>query len=337
MKSIFLKTMAVLVLVILLLAAVIYYRYEQFLQTPVFSAEETRLEIQPGNYYSQLINQIKNKNGAGAQWQWQLLGRWHGYQSQIKSGEYAFSNHDTPRSLLDAIAANRVISYSWTIVEGQTWQQIQQQLSQLNLQKRLLADKTEAQIIEMLSIDAPAMEGQLLPETYQYTAQDSDLVLLKRAHKSLQRVLQESWVNRQSELALQTPYEMLIMASIIEKETAVASERNIISGVFNRRLKKNMRLQTDPTVIYGVGDAYAGDITYKHLRTDTPYNTYTRHGLPPTPIAMAGADSIYAAGQPNQGNELFFVASGDGGHVFSETYVQHQQAVNNYLKRHHDN
>ena len=336
MKSLFLKIVLGVVLLALLVAAYGFHRYQNFLNTPVFTADETRLDIKSGSYYSQLIDQIKQKNGHGAIWQWQLLGRWQDYQSQIKSGEYLFTTEDTPRSLLDAIAANRVIQYSWTIVEGQTWQQVQQQLAQLDLPKRLLTDKTDAQIIELLGIQAPSMEGQLLPETYQYTRQDSDLQLLQRAHQDLHNVLQQAWQDRQSDLNLKTPYELLILASIIEKETAVASERSIISGVFNRRLKQNMRLQTDPTVIYGVGHDYAGDITYQHLRTDTPYNTYTRHGLPPTPIAMPGADAIYAAGQPNQGRELYFVASGEGGHVFSENYQQHQQAVKKYLQKQND-
>lgn len=336
MKSILVKLLFVLGLATLLLMAVIYYRYEQFLHTPVFTTDETRLEVAPGSYYGQLINQIKEKSGHGERWQWQFLGRWHDYQSQIKSGEYVFTAEDTPRSLLDAIAANRVITYAWTLVEGQTWQQVQQQLAQLNVQNRLLRDKSEAEIMALLDIDAPSMEGQLLPETYHYTRADSDVMLLQRAHKDLQTVLQKAWQERQPDLALKNPYELLILASIIEKETAVPEERNIISGVFNRRLLNKMRLQTDPTVIYGVGQAYDGDITYEHLRTDTPYNTYTRHGLPPTPIAMAGAESIYAAGQPNDGRELYFVASGQGGHVFSETYQQHQQAVNNYLKAQHD-
>lgn len=319
--------------VLSLAAAHAYYRYEQFLSTPVFNTDETRIEIQPGSYYSQLISQIKQNNGQGASWQWQILGRWQGYQSQMKSGEYRFTRQDTPRSLLDAIAENRVIQYAWTVVEGQTWQQVAQQLSALSLKNRLLTDKSEAQIAGLLGLQTLSMEGQLLPETYHYTREDSDLQLLQRANRSLQKVLDQAWQARQPELALKSPYELLILASIIEKESAVDSERTVISGVFNRRLKKNMRLQTDPTVIYGAGKTYAGDITYQHLRTDTPYNTYTRHGLPPTPIAMAGRDSIFAAGQPNTGQELYFVASGDGGHVFSETYEQHQQAVKQYLKK----
>ncbi|GAA4819895.1 aminodeoxychorismate lyase [Marinicella pacifica] len=333
MKSFIIKLMLGAAVVLSLAAAHAYYRYEQFLSTPVFNTDETRIEIQPGSYYSQLISQIKQNNGHGASWQWQILGRWQGYQSQMKSGEYRFTRQDTPRSLLDAIAENRVIQYAWTVVEGQTWQQVAQQLSALSLKNRLLTDKSEAQIAGLLGLQTLSMEGQLLPETYHYTREDSDLQLLQRANRSLQKVLDQAWQARQPELALKSPYELLILASIIEKESAVDSERTVISGVFNRRLKKNMRLQTDPTVIYGAGKTYAGDITYQHLRTDTPYNTYTRHGLPPTPIAMAGRDSIFAAGQPNTGQELYFVASGDGGHVFSETYEQHQQAVKQYLKK----
>jgi len=332
MKSIFLKISALLLISVLVTGLYLYVSYDTFLKTPVFKDSETRLEINPGSSYTAFVEQIKVAGGQGQLWHWQIMGRWHGFQHQLKSGEYLFTGQDTPRSLLDAIANNQVISYEFTIVEGQTWQQIRSQLPLLKVNNHLLNDKSDSEILSALDIKEVSMEGQLLPETYRYTRTDSDLSILKRAHQALLKTVEQAWANRQPNLAINSPYELLIMASIIEKETAVADERNTISGVFNRRLQKNMRLQTDPTVIYGAGDTYQGDITYKHLRTDTPFNTYTRHGLPPTPIAMAGSEAIHAAGQPNEGRELFFVANGSGGHTFTETYQAHQQAVKDYLK-----
>ncbi len=332
MKTFLLKLIGLLIIIVLGISFYLFASYDNFLKTTVFKQSETHLEINPGSSYTSFVNQIKTAGGEGDLWQWQLLGRWHGYQHLLKSGEYLFTSQDTPRSLLESIANNQVISYEFTIVEGQTWQQIRIQLPFLKVKNHLFTDKNDTEVMAALDINDASMEGQLLPETYRYTRTDSDLSILKRAHAALTKTVEESWANRYPDLAIKSPYELLIMASIIEKETATPDERNTISGVFNRRLQKNMRLQTDPTVIYGVGEAYRGDITYKHLRTDTPFNTYTRHGLPPTPIAMAGSDSIKAAGQPNDGEELFFVANGTGGHTFSETYQAHQQAVKNYLK-----
>lgn len=332
MKSFFLKLSGVSLIIVLAAGLYLYASYDKFLKAPVFKTSETRLEIKPGSSYTAFVRQIKSADGQGQLWQWQLMGRWHGFQHRLKSGEYVFTGQDTPRSLLEGIANNQVISYEFTIVEGQTWQQIRSQLPLLKVNNHLLTDKSDREIMTTLAIKEASMEGQLLPETYRYTRTDSDLTILKRAHQALLETLEQAWANRQSGLAINSPYELLIMASIIEKETAVSDERNTVSGVFNRRLQKNMRLQTDPTVIYGVGEAYQGDITYKHLRTDTPFNTYTRHGLPPTPIAMAGSEAIKAAGQPNKGSELFFVANGAGGHTFTNTYQAHQQAVKAYLK-----
>ena len=193
-------------------------------------------------------------------------------------------------------------------------------------------DMSDEQLMAELKIEAPSLEGQFLPETYQFVKGDSDLMVMQRSHQALNKVLDDAWASRSADVKLKTPYELLILASIIEKETAEASERTTISGVFHRRLLKGMKLQTDPTVIYGVGDAYAGDITRAHLKKDTPYNTYTRKGLTPTPIAMASEASIKAAAQPKAGKAMYFVANGKGGHTFSNTYDAHLKAVKQYLK-----
>ena len=174
-------------------------------------------------------------------------------------------------------------------------------------------------------------EGWFLPETYQFTRGDSDRDILVRAHASMQQALAEAWNQRDDDLPLESPYELLILASIIEKETSLDEERAQVAGVFTRRLKKRMRLQTDPTVIYGMGESFDGDIRRRDLKADTPYNTYTRHGLPPTPIAMPGKASLLAAARPAAGEVLFFVADGKGGHTFSATLEEHQAAVNKLI------
>ncbi|HAH03403.1 MAG TPA: endolytic transglycosylase MltG, partial [Vibrio sp.] len=199
--------------------------------------------------------------------------------------------------------------------------------------QQTLNDVSEKEIAQKLGIENEKLEGLFLAETYHYTYGTTDLDLLKRAHRDLMNVVNDEWENRADKLPLKSPYEALILASIIEKETAVASERERVSSVFVNRLNKRMRLQTDPTVIYGMGDSYKGNIRKKDLRTPTPYNTYTMSGLPPTPIAMAGKASINAALNPEKSNYLYFVASGTGGHVFSKSLTEHNRAVRAYLKQ----
>jgi UPF0755 protein len=186
-------------------------------------------------------------------------------------------------------------------------------------------------VSEWLGLEHP--EGWFLPETYQFTRGDSDQDILIRAHAAMQQALEEAWDSRDDDLPIDSPYELLILASIIEKETSLEEERPLIAGVFVRRLNKGMRLQTDPTVIYGLGDSFDGDIRRRDLQTDTAYNTYTRKGLPPTPIAMPGRQALAAAASPAPGEALFFVADGNGGHTFSVTLEEHQRAVKKLIER----
>ena len=327
-------TLALMLLMLLAIAAMayIYQRYQQFLQTPVFSEVPVSLTIEKGDSFQDFVSQISRINQTDDWWQWKLLGRFQQGHQYIKAGEYEIAESLTPLALLEYIGSNKVKTYQVTLIEGTQWKEVREMLQQHPVLEDAIADMSDAEIANQLDISEAHLEGQFLPETYQFRRGDSDFSILQRAHRALQDVLASAWAERQADLRLQTPYELLILASIIEKETAVSSERDVVSGVFNRRLKRNMRLQTDPTVIYGIGEAYAGDITRKHLQTDTPYNTYTRHGLPPTPIAMASTASIEAAAQPNDGKELYFVADGAGGHQFSETYEEHEKAVQAYLK-----
>ncbi len=322
-------------LLLVFLAAVVmyylYYQYNQFLIQPVFKNLPVILDVKKGSTFGQFIKQVQASGGNGSTINWKLMARFNNLEKSIKTGEFEIAEAMSPRELVNYIDNNNVKTYSITIIEGQQWKEIKRNFMSSPL-KHALPDLTDTELKQKLGIKAGNLEGRFLPETYQYTKSDVDLDVLQRAHEALEHVLDETWQARDESIPLKSPYELLILASIIEKETAKDSERNIISGVFNRRLEQGMKLQTDPTVIYGVGSAYAGDITSEHLRTDTPYNTYTRVGLPPTPIAAASAASIKAAAHPNEGNELFFVANNSGGHTFSENYEQHKKAVAEYLK-----
>ncbi len=325
------QTVALLVLVVLASAAYFFLQYQRFIQQPVFASGEHEFVIERGQNYSDFVRLIQQRGARGEMWQWKLLARLKDYGGAIRAGEFAVSEPLTPVQLLEVIRSNRVKTYRFTLVEGITWQQLREALSVDPVLRQVVPGMSDAQVLAALDVTHPLPEGLLLPETYQFVRGDSDLDLLKRAHRDLSEALQQAWDERSDRVAVDTPYELLILASIIEKESALESEKGAIAGVFNRRLHKGMRLQTDPTVIYGVGADYRGDITAAHLRTDTPYNTYTRHGLPPTPIAFASRSSIEAAAQPEPGDALYFVANNRGGHTFSDTYEAHLRAVDAYL------
>lgn len=256
--------------------------------------------------------------------------RFEGNASQIKVGRYRFDSSQSFASMLDDLAKGKVSQSKFALIEGQTTTEM---LAALRSAPDLDIRSDELSIEEIMThVNKTGVhhEGQFFPDTYLYDDGSSDLDLLRRASERLDAVLAEVWEKRQDDLPLSTPDEALVLASIIEKETSVASERAMIAGVFVNRLRKGMRLQTDPTVIYGVGDGFDGNLTRKHLRTDTPYNTYTRAGLPPTPIAAVGRAALEAAVNPEETKALYFVAKGDGSHQFSETLEQHNAAVQRY-------
>lgn len=264
---------------------------------------------------------------------------WHarsrGDAGRIRAGEYRIEPGMTPAQLLELFISGEVAQHAFTIIEGSSFADVRLALSRLATVAQNLPELTDAQVMQQLGRPGVHPEGQFLPETYYYTKGTSDLKLLARAMSLKDTALETQWQQRTTGDTLQSPYEALILASIIEKETGLESERPDIAGVFIRRLRKGMRLQSDPTVIYGLGDAYDGNIRRRDLQTDTPYNTYTRSGLPPTPIAMPGRASIAAAVKPAAGETLFFVATGngDGSHYFSVTLEEHNRAVQRYLAR----
>ncbi len=271
----------------------------------------------------------------GEDLQWRALARHLDVAGSLKVGEYALSPGITPRELLLNMRNGKVISYRFTLVEGWNIRQLRAALNAATPLRHETVALDDAALMKQLGHPGQHAEGRFLPETYVYSHGDSDADVLKRAYAAMDKALQEAWRSRAKDVPLQSAEEALILASIIEKETGLASERPQIAGVFARRLRQGIRLQTDPTVIYGIGSAYDGNIRRRDLQTDTPYNTYTRAGLPPTPIAMPGVDALRAAVDPAPGNTLFFVALGDGSgsHVFSATLAEHNAAVARYLRQ----
>lgn len=263
---------------------------------------------------------------------WRLYGQYL-KPGSIKVGEYQFFERETPASMLHRLQSGAVITYSVTLVEGRTFNDW---LELLSLQPKLnitLAGKSLEEQLKLLDLGLEHPEGWFYPDTYQFVAGDSDLALLRRAHHLMRQVLEREWADRALDLPYATPYEALIMASIIERETGLASERKDVAGVFVRRLRLGMRLQTDPTIIYGLGSDFTGNLTRQHLRTPGPYNTYTNFGLTPTPIAMPSGAAIHAALHPADGTSLYFVAKGDGSHQFSDTLQEHNRAVQQYQRQ----
>ncbi len=259
------------------------------------------------------------------------LARMEGVAARIQAGEYRIAPGSTPWGLLELLASGRVIQHSLTVIEGWT---VGELLDAVRAHPKLQITIAENLPFDdlMVKLGAPGVhpEGQFLPDTYHFPKGTTDVDFLRRARNALQTVLANEWRERDEGLPLESPTEALILASIIEKETGVASERSEIAGVFVRRLRRGMLLQTDPTVIYGLGPSFDGNIRRADLSRDTPYNTYKRKGLPPTPIALPGRDAIHAALHPADGNTLYFVAKGDGSHHFSATLEEHNRAVRQY-------
>lgn len=263
-----------------------------------------------------------------------LRARLDNSAGRLQAGTYEILPGATPQALLQRFIRGDTKSFTVSFIEGTRLPDMRAALAAAPHLEQTITALDDAALAARLGIGQANPEGWFFPATYTYAAGDTDMAVLRRAHARMQRELAAAWASRAEELPYQTPYEALIMASIIEKETAAASERATIAGVFVRRLQRGMKLQTDPTVIYGIGAAFDGNLRRADLRRDTPYNTYTRKGLPPTPIALAGTAALHAALNPAAGKALYFVARGDGTHQFSATLREHNNAVRRYqLKR----
>lgn len=316
-----------------------WFDYRHFTDSPLPIAHaETAIDIARGASYPLIVAQLRHENitGRGLRegFYWRALGRELGVGGRLHAGEYALAPGITPRELLRRMAAGEVVQHRFTIIDGWTFKQLRLALATESGLAQTLPGVSDEDIAKRVGVDGGKPEGCFLPETYAWVKGESDFDVLKRAHVAMQKTLDRLWAARSPGVNLDTPYQALILASIVEKETAQPSERPLIAGVFLRRLKVGMRLQTDPTVIYGIGDAYDGDIHRRDLDSDTPYNTYTRDGLPPTPIALPGAVAIEATLHPTAGDALYFVARGDGSHEFSPTLDAHNRAVRKYQLQH---
>ena len=261
-----------------------------------------------------------------------LLARWRGVATTIKAGSYAVNKGITPEQLLAKLARGDMTQGESTLVDGWTFAQWRARLDQHPDLKHETRDLAEAEIAARLGIEGGRIDGWLFPDTYLFDKQSSDLELFARAHRAMRKKLDGAWKERDQGLPYRNPYEALIMASIIEKETGRADDRTLVAAVFVNRLRKGMLLQTDPTVIYGLGEKFDGNLRKRDLQADTPYNTYTRSGLPPSPIAMPGAAAIHAAFHPADSDALYFVARGDGSSQFSGTLDEHNKAVSKYQR-----
>lgn len=260
-----------------------------------------------------------------------LLARLTGQDVQIKAGAYEAVRGDTPRALLERMASGDMLQTRITLIEGWTYQRIREALRNDPDIRQTLDDTDDAQLLERLGATYPAAEGLFYPDTYVFVPGTTDFDILRRAYNAQMQLLEHAWAERDPDLPLKSPYEALILASIVEKETGLSKDRSRVAGVFINRLRLKMPLQTDPTVIYGMGDTYQGRIRKVDLQTDTPWNTYTRGGLPPTPIASVGQASLKAALHPEEHKYLYFVARGDGSSEFSRNLAAHNRAVSKYI------
>ena len=316
-----------------------YFVLQQTLQQPLGVDSPTALEVAPGSTPASVLAGLE-RDGVIERAQWlRRYWQWQMPEAVLQVGEYQLEPDMTAAMLLARLNAGDVLRRSVTLVEGWSFAQVRQQLAQAErLQQTLDAEMSDAELMSALGLEGVHPEGRFFPDTYQYTFGMSDRDILLRSYQRMEEVLDTVWQKRADDLPIETPYEALILASIIEKETGVAGERGEIAGVFTRRLRIGMRLQTDPTVIYGMGDAYEGNIRRRDLRQPTAYNTYTIDGLPPTPIAMPGREALEAAVNPKPGSSLYFVARGDGSHVFSDSLREHNNAVREYqIRRRADN
>lgn len=327
-----------LFLLLVAIAAAAGYVYvtkkvEQYVTQPVQVKQEYIFTLKPGSSFNRVLAELTEQGLINASEVTKLVRRFHPELTQLKAGTYLLEPGLNLTQALELFKSGKEHQFSITFVEGSTFKEWREALIQASHLEHKITGLSEADIAKQLGLEHEKLEGLMLAETYHYTLGTSDLDILKRASSKLQQILEQQWEQRQDKLPLKTPYEALILASIIEKETAVEEERERVASVFVNRLNKRMRLQTDPTVIYGMGDKYDGNIRKKDLRTPTPYNTYVISGLPPTPIAMPGEASITAALNPEDSTYLYFVASGKGGHVFSKSLAEHNRAVRAYLKQ----
>jgi UPF0755 protein len=316
-------------------AAAGYLRLEAEFNAPGPSAAAPRIEVDTGASVRSVLGRLEAagsvRNARAVAWYLRLRG----LKPRVQAGPYEIPARASPAQILEMFAQGRVVLEQLTVVEGATFADFLDALAQHPHVAHTLQGKSPAEIMTALGHPGEAAEGEFFPDTYRFAANTADTAILGVAYESMQRALAAAWSARRPDLPFDGPYQALILASMVEKEAALKSERALIAGVFVNRLRRGMRLQSDPTVVYGLGGQYDGTIHTRDLLHDTPYNTYTREGLPPTPIALPGRESLLAAVQPGETPALYFVATGlsDGAHHFSTTLEEHNSAVQTYLVR----
>lgn len=299
-------------------------------QDSVVTSETRIISVANGASMRGFAGHLVNEGLLQEKWSFLIWARYRGLAGSLKAGDYQLPADATMQDLLQLVTSGKVIDYPVTFIEGWNFKQIRQSLANQKNLRQLIEKLDDQAVMKEIGADGVYPEGRFYPDTYRYTATMSDIDILQQSYDRMSQLLNEEWEKREEGLPLESKDQALVLASIIEKETGSAEERPLIAGVFTNRLRKGMRLQTDPTVIYGMGDSYKGNIRKKDLLTDTPYNTYTRSGLPPTPIAMPGGDAIHAALHPTDTKALYFVARGNGQHKFSATLSEHNEAVIKY-------
>lgn len=343
MLKIIIRSFLVIVIISIIAILVVIYGYFKFTKTPISikNGSEQKIYVKAGDNISKVYKHLNAANislGDGVflndflgEYYFQAIARLNSKAHLLKIGDYKITDDINPEQLIDKLTTGDVIKYKITFLEGWTFDDF---LEKLKLNKDIMhtnGEISKKDIMQKIGSDK-FYEGMFFPDTYNFTSQDTDFDILLRSYKLMQKELADAWDKREKDSFLRTPYQMLILASIIEKETSLDKERTKVSGVFHRRIAKDMPLQTDPTVVYGMGDKYKGKLLYSDLKKETPYNTYLHKGLTPTPISMPGKESLLAAGQPDKGESLYFVATGTGGHKFSNTYEEHLKAVAEYRK-----
>ncbi len=288
------------------------------------------ITIQPKSGLRSIANQLVAQGVLREPWRFVLIAKILNKEQYLQAGNYTLNKNVSPYQLLLSLNHGKTTQGSVTFIEGRTFMQMREKLTKNDAVKQSIADLSDPEILKLVGSSHKIAEGLFFPDTFYFDRNTSDVALLQISYDAMQSKLEKAWQNRDQNLPYQNSYQALIMASIIEKETGKASERPMIAGVFVNRLRLGMRLQTDPTVIYGMGARYDGNIRKKDLMTDTSYNTYTRDGLPPTPIAMPGLAAIKAALHPEKTKALYFVGKGDGSHVFSNNLDEHNRAVARY-------
>ncbi len=323
----------VFMLGVLLVSMFVYTQWQRFLTTPLFSkpASQTFI-IKPGTTVRKLSLQLAREDILKYPNLFEIYVRRSGQAQRIRAGEYEVKNTTTPPGLLKKITRGEVLQHSFTVVEGWTFRELKAHLTSNPALKHTLNGLSDKEIMVRLGYPGESPEGRFFPDTYFFTRETTDLAILKEAYRHMIERLTSAWKHRSPHLPYASPYQGLIVASLIEKETALAPEKDKIAAVILRRLKRKMKLQIDSTVVYALGLQYDGNLTKKNLRIESPFNTYRYYGLPPTPIAMPGEDSLQAAFHPDTvGHYLYFVAKGDGGHYFSDSLKAHRIAIKKYL------